>query len=77
MERFAVPQEQAPTAPVASSRLTWVYSERLLGECGVGLNRFGERGSAQLGGGLVTSVWNRFAPNLRENGPRSHSLAAV
>ena len=56
IERFAVQQELARTAPAPTSRLTWVYWESLLGDYGIGLNRFGGRGSAQLGGGLVAFI---------------------
>ena len=56
IERFAVQQELARTAPAPTSRLTWVYWESLLGDYGIGLNRFGGRGSAQLGSGLVAFI---------------------
>ena len=56
MERLAVEVEHARTAPVASSRLSWVYWENLLGEYGIGLHHFGVRGNAQLGRGLVAFI---------------------
>ena len=102
MDRFAIGAEDARPAAPAPARLTWVYWERLLGEFGVELNRFGRRGHALLGGGLLvfirldTGQWwvkkrasdgwkpiandcgvESFRVYLRENGPRSYSMAAA
>jgi hypothetical protein len=102
MERFAIRAEDARPARCAPSRLTWVYWERVLGEFGVTLNRFGRHGNAALGKGLLVFIrldtghwcvkkqssdeWMPIASDfgveslrayLRENGPRSYSMAAA
>ena len=49
MERFQLRTEDVRASATSSSGLTWVYWETLLGEFGIGLSRFGMRGSAQWG----------------------------
>jgi len=102
IERFAVQQELARTAPAPTSRLTWVYWESLLGDYGYWAESFrgtGERSARRRAGGVhqtrhrplvsrrqgsdgLTLVAGDFGVEsfrtfLRENGPRSYSLAGV
>jgi hypothetical protein len=56
MERFCIRAEDARSVANASSQLTWVYWERLLGEFGIELSCFGRRGNAQLGSGLIAFI---------------------
>ena len=56
MERFCIRAEDARSVANASSQLTWVYWERLLGEFGIELSCFSRRGNAQLGSGLIAFI---------------------
>ena len=56
MERFSIATEDVRSSPTEVRRLSWVYWEQLLGEFGVRLDRFGNRGSASLGRGVLVLI---------------------
>lgn len=57
MERFAITDQPIPAAPPNSIfRLNWGYWQELVDEFGLRLNRFGNRGSVEVGSNTVVYV---------------------
>ena len=56
MERYSIEKEDVRPVAAPRSRMTWIYWEHLLAEFGLALDRFGGRGSASLGNGVVVVI---------------------
>lgn len=71
MERYAITdQEIAVAPPTTISRLNWGYWQELLDEFGLRLNRFGNRGSVEVGStSIVYITLNTNQWRAEERGP--------
>ena len=57
MERFAITDQEIPDAPPTTIfRLNWGYWQELVDEFGLRLNRFGNRGSVEVGSNSVVYI---------------------
>ena len=56
MERYSIGKEDIHPVASPRNRMTWVYWEQLLAEFGIALDRFGGRGSASFGNGVVIVI---------------------
>jgi hypothetical protein len=57
MERFAITDQQIPDDPPTTIfRLNWGYWQELVDEFGLRLNRFGNRGSVEVGSNTVVYI---------------------
>lgn len=56
MQRYSIGKEDLRPVANQRNRMTWVYWEHLLAEFGIALDRFGGRGSASLGNGVVVVI---------------------
>jgi len=63
MQRYAIKDQEIPDGQAATRpfRLNWNYWQELLNEFGLSLNRFGGRGSVEIGNNVIAHI--RLAAN--------------